>query len=152
LISWNHLHDRISSLRVDIRANQIIHKEKSLKWQLIQVSWDYILLCNLTGDQYIRDVLQPVVPHFDNHPLSTRPVYMYRKWSCAHARPDMMSPEVGNRKWKGNNFSGFLYPYFPRFSSVFPAFFHGTPLDSTYEQWNCESSLYRVTIDLLPRL
>ena len=31
---------------------------------------------NLTGDQYIRDVLQPVVPHFDNHTLATRPVYM----------------------------------------------------------------------------
>jgi hypothetical protein len=32
---------------------------------------------NLTSDQYIRDVLQPVVvPHFDNHPLATRPVYM----------------------------------------------------------------------------
>jgi transposase len=32
---------------------------------------------NLTGDQYIRDVLQPVVvPHFDNYPLATRPVYM----------------------------------------------------------------------------
>jgi transposase len=32
---------------------------------------------NLTGDQYIRDVLQPVVvPHFDNHPLATKPVYM----------------------------------------------------------------------------
>ena len=32
---------------------------------------------NLTGDQYIRDVLQPVVvTHFDNHPLATRPVYM----------------------------------------------------------------------------
>ena len=32
---------------------------------------------NLTGDQYIRDVLQPVVVlHFDNHPLTTRPVYM----------------------------------------------------------------------------
>jgi hypothetical protein len=32
---------------------------------------------NLTGDQYIRDVLQPVVvPHFDIHPLATRPVYM----------------------------------------------------------------------------
>ena len=32
---------------------------------------------NLTGDQYIRDVLQPVgVPHFDNHPLATRPAYM----------------------------------------------------------------------------
>jgi transposase len=33
--------------------------------------------CNLTGDQYIRDVLQPVVvPHFDTHPLATRHVYM----------------------------------------------------------------------------
>ena len=32
---------------------------------------------NLTADQYIRDVLQQfVVPHFDNHPLATRPVYM----------------------------------------------------------------------------
>ena len=32
---------------------------------------------NLTDDQYTRDVLQPVVvPHFDNHPLATRPVYM----------------------------------------------------------------------------
>ena len=32
---------------------------------------------NLTGDQYIRDVLQPVVVHhFDNHPLVTKPVYM----------------------------------------------------------------------------
>ena len=32
---------------------------------------------NLTGDQYIRDVLQPVVvPHFNNHPLATRTVYM----------------------------------------------------------------------------
>jgi transposase len=31
----------------------------------------------ITGDQYIRDVLQPVViPHFDNYPLTTRPVYM----------------------------------------------------------------------------
>ena len=32
---------------------------------------------NLTGDQYIRDVLQPfVVPHFHNYPLAARPVYM----------------------------------------------------------------------------
>jgi hypothetical protein len=32
---------------------------------------------NLTGDQYNRDVLQlVVVPHFDNHPLATKPVYM----------------------------------------------------------------------------
>jgi hypothetical protein len=36
---------------------------------------------NLTGDQYIRDVLQPVVvPHFDNHPLTTRhPAVGYMK-------------------------------------------------------------------------
>ena len=32
---------------------------------------------NLTGDQYITDVLQPVVPHFDNHPLATRPILVY---------------------------------------------------------------------------
>jgi hypothetical protein len=32
---------------------------------------------NLTDDQYIRDVLQPVaVPHFDNSPLATRHMYM----------------------------------------------------------------------------
>ena len=32
---------------------------------------------NLTGDQYIRDVLGPaVIPHFDDHPLATRPVFM----------------------------------------------------------------------------
>jgi hypothetical protein len=38
---------------------------------------EVIIQGNLTGDQYIRDVLQPVaVPHFDNHPLATRHVYM----------------------------------------------------------------------------
>ena len=31
---------------------------------------------NVTGDQFIRNVLEPVVPHVDNHPLTTRPVYM----------------------------------------------------------------------------
>ena len=32
---------------------------------------------NLAGDQYVRDVLQPVVvPHIDNHLLATKPVYM----------------------------------------------------------------------------
>lgn len=32
---------------------------------------------NLTGNQYIDNVLQPVViPHFDNHALASRPVYM----------------------------------------------------------------------------
>ena len=58
----------------------------SLRWRLSNglgcISDDYkldlvIMQCNLTGDQYIRDVLQPVVvPHFDNHPLATSPVYM----------------------------------------------------------------------------
>ena len=52
---------------------------------------------HLTGDQYIRDVLQPVVvPHFDSHSLARRPVYGWHrqaasfkgsnslpsKWSC----------------------------------------------------------------------
>ncbi|CAC5413249.1 unnamed protein product [Mytilus coruscus] len=32
---------------------------------------------NLTGNQYIREVLQPAVVHkFDNHPLAARPVFM----------------------------------------------------------------------------
>ena len=32
---------------------------------------------NLRGDRYIEQVLEPVVvPHFDNHPLATRPVFM----------------------------------------------------------------------------
>jgi hypothetical protein len=32
---------------------------------------------NLTGDEYHRDVLQPVVVHhFGNHPLAVRPVLM----------------------------------------------------------------------------
>jgi hypothetical protein len=36
-----------------------------------------IIQGNQTGDQYIRDVFQPVVvPHFDNHSLATRPVHM----------------------------------------------------------------------------
>jgi hypothetical protein len=37
--------------------------------------------------QYIRDVLQPVVvPHFDNHPLATRPVYMDDNARPHHSR------------------------------------------------------------------
>ena len=78
-----------------------------------------------------------------------------RKWSRAHARPDMTSPEVAspdmtspevvNRKWKGDNF--------PRvFLLGISRVFSGTPLDSRYEQWNCESNLYRFTIDLLPSM
>ena len=42
---------------------------------------------NLTGDQFIRDVLKPVAfPHFDNHPLATRPVCMVE-----NARPHRSS-------------------------------------------------------------
>jgi hypothetical protein len=42
---------------------------------------------NLTGDQYIRDVFQPVViAHFDNHPLATRPVYMDDNARPHHSR------------------------------------------------------------------
>jgi hypothetical protein len=48
---------------------------------------------NLTGDQYIRDVLQPVgVPHFDNHPLATRPVYMDDSARPHHSRAAMLLP------------------------------------------------------------
>ena len=46
---------------------------------------------NLTDDQYIRDVLQPVVvPHFDNHPLTARPVFIddntrsHRSWAVTY--------------------------------------------------------------------
>ena len=31
---------------------------------------------NLTGNQYIRNVLQPVVLHFENDTLAARPVFM----------------------------------------------------------------------------
>jgi transposase len=41
---------------------------------------------NLTGDQYISDILQPVVPHFNNHPLATRPVYMDDNARPHHSR------------------------------------------------------------------
>ena len=51
-----------------------------MAWGCISHDWKLDLVTiqgNLTGDQYIRDVLQPVViPHFDIHPLATRPVYM----------------------------------------------------------------------------
>ena len=53
---------------------------------------------NLTGDQYIRDVLQPVVvPLFDNHPLATRPVHMddnarpHRSRACSNRLPPKRS-------------------------------------------------------------
>jgi hypothetical protein len=51
-------------------------------------------------------------------------------------------PETGNER----EIISRVLPVFPAFFPVFLA----TPLDSRYEQWNCESNLYRVTIALLP--
>jgi hypothetical protein len=61
----------------------------------------------------------------------------YIKFICKYSYCDwiLITPtynrEVLNRKWKGDNF-----PRLPGISRVFP----GTPLDSRYEQWNCESN------------
>ena len=45
-------------------------------------SWG-ITIATLTGEKYRDNILRPVViPHFDNHPLRTRPVYL-----DDHARP-----------------------------------------------------------------
>jgi hypothetical protein len=38
------------------------------------------------------------------------------------------------------------------FSPGFCRFFSGTSLDSMYEQWNCESNMYWITIVLLPAI
>ena len=65
-----------------------------------------------------------------------------RKWSCAHARPKLHHRELHHRKWRHWKASDRKWHHFP-------AFLSGTPLDSRYEQWNCQSNLYRVTIDLL---
>ena len=60
---------------------------------------------SLTGDQYIRDVLQPVVvPHFDNHPLATRPVYMDDNARPHRARAVtayLQSEDVTSVPWQG---------------------------------------------------
>ena len=59
-------------------------------WECISHDWKLNLVTiqgNLTGDQYNRDVLQPVVvPHFDNHPLATRLVYMDDNARPHHSR------------------------------------------------------------------
>jgi hypothetical protein len=60
-----------SRLRFGGRRLLLLNDEAYCKLDLVTTQG------NLAGDQYIRDVLQPVVvPHFDNHPLATRPVYM----------------------------------------------------------------------------
>jgi hypothetical protein len=57
---------------------------------------------NLTGDQYIRDVLQPVVvPHFDNHPLATRPVYS-SCWQTSIGKPVLFEYGTGC-EWHPSN-------------------------------------------------
>ena len=51
---------------------------------------------NLTGDQYIRDVLQPVVPHFDNaRPHRSRAVTAYLQSEVMISVPwPAMSPDL----------------------------------------------------------
>ena len=73
-------------------------------------------------------------------------VWWCRKWSPAHARPDKTSPEVTGNDVTRNEREIISRVFYP----VFPAISPGTPLDSRYKQWNCESNLYRVTIALLP--
>ena len=41
---------------------------------------------NIAGDQYIRDVASSCSPHFDNHTLATRPVYMEENARPHHSR------------------------------------------------------------------
>ena len=51
----------------------------------------------LTGERYIQYVLQPVVmPHFDNHPLTTRPLYIddNARSHCASAVTDYLQQEA----------------------------------------------------------
>jgi hypothetical protein len=58
---------------------------------------------NITGDQYIRDVLQPdVVPHFDNYPLATRPVYL-RHVLKFQPRPAKHHAKRDRRCWSTNS-------------------------------------------------
>jgi transposase len=60
---------------------------------------------NLTSDQYIRDVLQPV-PHFDNHQLATRPVHMddNAKPHCSRAVTAYLQSEaVTSVPWPATN-------------------------------------------------
>ena len=59
--------------------------------------------------------------------------------------PEMTSAES---EMEGRQFPALI----TRISPVPPylsRFFSGTSLDSRYEQWNCESNLYRVPITLL---
>jgi len=61
--------------------------------------------------------------------------------------PEVCACATGNKVTANEReiISRFFYTYFP------PVFLSsGTPLDSRYEHWNCESNLYRVTIALLP--
>ena len=70
-------------------ANCPLRWRLSSGWRCISIDFQLDLVTiqgNLTGDQYIRDVLQPVVPHFDNHPLATRPVYMDDNARPHHSR------------------------------------------------------------------
>ena len=71
-----------------------------MAWGCISHDWKLELVTiqgNLTGDRYIHDVLQPVVvPHFDDHPLATRPLYTddNARPHCARAVTDYLQREA----------------------------------------------------------
>ena len=83
--------NRRSDEGLETHKCSLYHKERlancPLRWKLSNglgcISHDckldlVTIQGNLTGDQYIRDVIQPiVVPHFGNHSLATKPVNMY---------------------------------------------------------------------------
>ena len=62
------------------------------------------------------------------------------------------------KSWTGTGNEREIFPpLFSRisrafFSPGFCRFFSGTSLDSMYEQWNCESNMYWITIVLLPAI
>jgi hypothetical protein len=64
----------------NIQPTVLYGRGSVMVWRCISLDCQLDLVTiqgNLAGDQYIIDVLQPVgAPHFDNHPLATRPVYM----------------------------------------------------------------------------
>ena len=76
--------------------------------------------------------------------------FSYHLWGIATGNDVTGSrePETGNEREIISRvfLPGISRLFLPGISRVFP----GTPLDPRYEQWACESNLYRVTIDLLP--
>jgi transposase len=73
-------------------ANETLHFRTTTFWAQLLLGWDvtvwgcfsfdckldlYVLEGNLTGQKYRDNVLAPrIVPHFDNHALADRPMFM----------------------------------------------------------------------------